>query len=67
MARLLVGNRFFTNLLAQVDDTMEKSRSLKRIALRAFGVFAACFVSFYVDCAVSAGTLAFWHKWNWFV
>ncbi len=29
-------------------------------------LFAACFVLSYVVCALSAGSLQFWHVWGWF-
>lgn len=43
------------------------NRSLKRIAFISTAVFAVCFASGYIVCSVSAGSLGFWHAWNWFV
>lgn len=42
-------------------------RTLKKVALVSLAVFAVCFASGYVVCTVSAGSLGFWHAWNWFV
>jgi hypothetical protein len=43
------------------------SRNLKKVASVSLAVFAVCFASGYVVCSVSAGSLGFWHAWNWFV
>ena len=42
-------------------------RRLRTTALIALALFAACFVLSYVVCALSAGSLQFWHVWGWFV
>ena len=39
---------------------------LRTTALIALALFAACFVLSYVVCALSAGSLQFWHVWGWF-
>lgn len=39
---------------------------LRTIALIALALFAACFVLSYAVCALSAGSLQFWHVWGWF-
>lgn len=41
-------------------------RCLRTAALIALALFAACFVLGYVVCALSAGSLQFWHVWGWF-
>ena len=41
-------------------------RRLRTAALIALALFAACFVLAYVVCALSAGSLQFWHVWGWF-
>ena len=41
-------------------------RRLRVAALIALALFAACFVLAYVVCALSAGSLQFWHVWGWF-
>ena len=43
-----------------------KKRRLRNTALVALILFAALFVLSYVVCAFSAGSLEFWHAWNWF-
>lgn len=43
-----------------------KKRRLRSTALIALILFAALFVLSYVVCAFSAGSLEFWHAWNWF-
>ena len=45
----------------------KKKRRLRATALIALALFAACFVLSYVVCALSAGSLEFWHVWGWFV
>lgn len=47
--------------------SLAANRNLKRTASISLAVFAACFASGYVACTVSAGSLGFWHAWNWFV
>ena len=41
-------------------------RRLRAAALVSLALFAACFVLSYVVCALSAGSLEFWHAWGWF-
>ncbi len=41
-------------------------RSLRAAALIALAVFAVGFVLAFIACSLSAGTLQFWHAWNWF-
>lgn len=43
-----------------------KKRRLRSTALIALILFAALFVLSYVVCAFAAGSLEFWHAWNWF-
>lgn len=47
--------------------TLRVNQNLKKIASISFAVFVVCFASGYVACTVSAGSLGFWHAWNWFV
>ena len=42
-------------------------RTLRTILLWAVAVFGACFVLAFVVLALQAGSLGFWHHWNWFV
>lgn len=42
-------------------------RMLKKAAMVSLAVFAVCLASGFVVCSVSAGSLGFWHAWNWFV
>ena len=42
-------------------------RRLRRLALISLALFAVCFVLSYVVCAISAGSVQFWHVWGWFV
>ena len=35
-------------------------------SLISLALFAAYFVLSYVVCALSAGSLQFWHVWGWF-
>lgn len=41
-------------------------RRLRSAALVSLALFAVCFVLSYVVCALSAGSLQFWHTWGWF-
>lgn len=41
-------------------------RRLRAAALISLALFAAYFVLSYVVCALSAGSLQFWHAWGWF-
>lgn len=41
-------------------------RRLRTIALIALAAFATCFVLGYIACALSAGSLQFYHVWGWF-
>ena len=36
-------------------------------AVLLLALFAVCFVLSYVVCAISAGSVQFWHVWGWFV
>ena len=42
-------------------------RRLRTVSLVALALFAACLVLAYIVCALSAGSLQFWHVWGWFV
>ena len=42
-------------------------RRLRSVALVSLALFAACFALSYVVCALSAGSLQFWHVWGWFL
>ena len=42
-------------------------RRLRTTALVSLALFAACFMLAYIACALSAGSLEFWHVWGWFV
>ena len=44
----------------------KKKRQLRTAALVALLLFAVCFVLAYVVCALSAGSVQFWHVWGWF-
>jgi uncharacterized membrane protein len=46
------------------DNMRRKLRSLSLIALIVFGV---SFILGFIVLAISAGSLGFWHEWNWFV
>ena len=42
-------------------------RRLRSVVLVSLALFAACFMLAYVVCALSAGSLQFWHVWGWFL
>ena len=46
--------------------TPKAKRQLRTAALVSLLLFAVCFVLGYVACALSAGSVQFWHVWSWF-
>ena len=44
----------------------KSNRRIRSIALISLTLFAVCFVLTYIVCALSAGSLEFWHTWEWF-
>lgn len=42
------------------------NRRFRSIALISLALFAVCIVLAYIVCALSAGSLEFWHTWGWF-
>jgi hypothetical protein len=63
----LSGKTVFPPLASLPMLSARANRNLKKIALVSLAIFAVCFASGYVVCTVSAGSLGFWHAWNWFV
>ena len=53
-------------LPAHVRFEPKTNRRLRTLALIALLVFAMFFVLGCVACALSAGSLEFWHVWGWF-
>ena len=47
--------------------TAKTKRRLRSVALISLALFAACFVLSYLVCALSAGSVQFWHVWGWFL
>jgi hypothetical protein len=47
--------------------SLAASRGFTKAAFISLAVFAVFLASGYVACTVSAGSLGFWHAWNWFV
>ena len=47
--------------------TQKTRRRLRATALLSLTVFAVCFVAAYVVSAVTAGSVQFWHAWEWFL
>lgn len=41
-------------------------RILRKLSVFASTIFAICFVVGFAVCAVSAGSIEFWHIWGWF-
>ncbi len=44
----------------------KSNRRIRSIALISLALFAVCFVLSFIVCALSAGSLEFWHTWGWF-
>lgn len=44
----------------------KSSRRIRSIALISLALFTVCFILAYITCALSAGSLEFWHIWGWF-
>ena len=42
-------------------------RKLRTVLLWALAVFGVCFVLAFIVLMLQAGTMGFWHHWNWFV
>ena len=53
-------------LAAYPQFSAKARRKLRRLFLIALTVFAACFLLGFVACALSAGSIEFWHVWHWF-
>lgn len=60
------GKAILPPLAPSLKLSEKTGRILKKTALVSLAVFAVCFASGYVVCTVSAGSLGFWHAWNWF-
>ena len=72
-------SRFHTNTLASVSGnaalpsitvypqfSAKTKRRLRQLSLAAVTVFAVCFIVGFVVCVISAGSIEFWHTWDWF-
>ena len=60
------GEAALPSLAINPQFSAKTRRRLRAIALISLALFAACFVLSYVVCALSAGSLQFWHAWGWF-
>ena len=60
------GNPILPSLSVHVRLSPKANRRMRRLALIATLVFAACFVLGFVVCVLSAGSIEFWHAWGWF-
>ena len=63
--RALLAESRVREAVRAVIEELDKGR-LRTAALISLALFAACFVLSYVVCALSAGSLQFWHAWGWF-
>lgn len=50
----------------KLADGFFEEESAACASLISLALFAAYFVLSYVVCALSAGSLQFWHVWGWF-
>jgi len=46
---------------------VENSIKRKKVILMSLAVFAVYFFSAFAVSSITAGTMGFWHQWNWFV
>ena len=58
------GEATLPSLAINPQFSAKTKRRLRSVALISLALFAACFVLAYVICALSAGSLQFWHTWG---
>lgn len=60
------GKATLPSLAFNPQISAKTNRRIRSIALISLVLFAVCFVITYIVCALSAGSLEFWHTWGWF-
>ena len=60
------GNAMLPPLSISPRFSAKHKRYLRFMALIATSLFAACIMLAYIMCGLSAGSLEFWHVWDWF-
>ena len=60
------GNAVLPSLAINPQFSAKTKRRLRSAALVSLALFAACFVLSFAVCALSAGSIQFWHVWGWF-
>lgn len=53
-------------IAAYPQFSAKTKRRLRQLSLAAVTAFAVCFVVGFAVCMISAGSVEFWHTWNWF-
>ncbi len=60
------GNPVLPSLPVHAQLAPKTNRRLRSFALVALLTFAVCFILGFIACALSAGSIQFWHTWGWF-
>lgn len=60
------GQAILPSLPAYPQFSDKARRILRTVFLFSLIVFALCFVTGFISCAVTAGSFEFWHTWGWF-
>ena len=60
------GKATFPTLPVYPQLSVKTKRTLRKIAIIAVILFAACFIAGFAACVIAAGSFEFWHSWGWF-
>ena len=60
------GKALLPNIPAHPQISAAKNRRMRKVALIALTVFVITFQAGYIIAALTAGSLEFWHVWDWF-
>lgn len=60
------GHAVLPPLTVYPQFSAKTKRRMKKLSLVAAVAFAVCFIVGFIVCALSAGSIEFWHTWGWF-
>lgn len=60
------GHAVLPSLTVYPQFSAKTKRRMKQLSLVAVVAFAVCFIVGFIVCALSAGSIEFWHTWDWF-
>lgn len=63
----ILGNAVLPAIPVYPRFSVRKRTALRSVSVASAVIFAVSLIVGYVVCAVSSGSFAFWHAWNWFV